>query len=287
MAIKKFSFNEKIYLKSGRIFPPEIEGKKWIFYHGTSSLAEDTIDSKGLFWQENGIGKQEVEAVIKIFDEMGWCGISHGGYPILVPYTLNYDFGGNSTKPIYLAEDSQRAITFSSLEFSGGETYRAIRKCIEDLKRYRDDSSLQLEHKEKEEKRFDMYEKFIGEGKVGEENKRLLQLSGVKTVDVDLGWLDRKLKSIQYISDLCFQSLEDYKYGLVYAVSLDPNDLEGTTYHNCMGIRCHKPIPNSAIVAKSIIPKDTDVPMFPPNDDKNFNKTIRTAEMFKSLDLLE
>jgi hypothetical protein len=258
MDIQEYVFNESTYLYKGEVFTSKVEKDNWIFYHGTSSLMENDIDTQGLIWKKNEIGKEEVEQVVNIFKEMRWAGKHTGGYGILEAFTRGYDFGDGNEKTIYLAETSHRAMLYSIRDYSGGETQRAIRKCIEDLEKYLTDSSVRSDHEKNQLKHINNYErryKSRPEEKMTKEEIEWKQKIKPELVKVDLDWLESKLKSIQHIKKICNNSISEYRYGLVYAVKLDKNNLEGITYHKAMGVQCNQ-VSNSSIIGKAVIPEN-------------------------------
>ena len=283
MPVEKFSFNEKEYLNNGEVFSSKVEKEDWVFFHGTSSIMENVIDTKGLYWSNTGIGKAEVQMVLDIFNEMGWTGISGGGYCVLQPFTMKHDFGDKNEKPIYLAEHSHRAILFTLREYAGGETQRSIRHCFNNLEKYRADSAVRSRHEEDQInniKLFDLYYKDRPEEGMTEEELEVKKKMKLKLNKVDLHWLDNKLRSIQYIKDTCFQSLDEYKYGLVYAIKLNKENLEGVSYHNAMGIKCLMRLPSDSIIGKVVIPRDFEYQFVHPSCNyKLIDKKHRAGEL--------
>lgn len=288
MNIQEFVFNEKQYLNTGQVFTSKVEKDNWVFYHGTSSLMENNIDAQGLIWKKNGIGKEEVEQVLNIFHEMSWAGKHTGGYCILKPFTGDYDFGGGNEKSIYLAETSHRAMLYSTKDFAGGETQRAIRNCIEDLEKYLTDSSVRSEHENKQLENINLYDSYYKsrpEEKMTKEEIEYMQENKPELVKVDLDWLESKLKSIQHIKETCNMSMSEYRYGLVYAVKLDKNNIEGITYDRAMGVQ-FKQVANSSIIGKVVIPENFESKMLghPWSDKIQWKRITKGSKLSENLE---
>jgi hypothetical protein len=79
--------------------------------------------------------RAELESVISIFDQMCWNCESWGGYAVLKPWSVGFDFDDEGSRKVFLAESSFRAALYASADFAGGEAMRAVPHCFADLKR--------------------------------------------------------------------------------------------------------------------------------------------------------
>ena len=137
-------FNEQSFIDSGMIFSKEINQNKWVLYHGTSSINEESILSEGLV--RPSIEKDVVENIVSIYESSGLQRLSNHDFPELntddaylhlKSFTLEVDFeGGRTMKPIYFSELPCYAFTYTASRYAGGETISAINCCIEILQRY-------------------------------------------------------------------------------------------------------------------------------------------------------
>lgn len=118
-------------------FSGKYDDDPWVVFHGTSNHVELEIEGKGLIWKNSSYSQQDVERVVNIFQQLHWTGTTTAGFGVLNIFTKN-DFlrGGGQKKPVYLAESSQRALLYSTSDFVGGETARALRYAFADLDQY-------------------------------------------------------------------------------------------------------------------------------------------------------
>lgn len=241
--MKIYPFDERFFQASGELFPEEIFGDPWIAYHGTSGNRAASIETNGLAWPGEIVGKEEVAKVVQVFKNMRWCGVHTGGLPVLEPFTLLHDFGETKAKPIYLAEMSLRAFTYATKDFAGGETCRALRFCFADLQCYLNSEDIRTKH-------------LRGEG-------RLWDGSTDDVAAVDLKWLRNELEALISVYERCREAIEVHQAGIVYAVRFQRSDLEHLRLHNSMGIKATCRIDPVKIVAKVVIPVGAKGPQFP------------------------
>lgn len=245
-ALPTFSFDQAAFLDTGELFPRDVWSDPWVAYHGTSSSRSLAIESNGLEWPHNLITREHVEKVVEIFRVMNWSGVSHGGLPVLEPFSLQCDFGACAAKPIYLAEVSFRAFTFAMKDFAGGETARAMRYSLDDLHHYLESSEIRQEHALGRGRRFDLPNTVKG--------------------PVDMEWLRAELAALALVHQLCKKFHEEHESGVVYAVRLDDDDLESLDLRGSMGIRAFRKIEPDKIVAKVLIPADAKKPFILPDN---------------------
>src|SRR5262249_20112779 len=105
------------------LFPDSIEDDPWILFHGTGAFFEKKIETEGLCASQHPVDRSGVQQVVSIYKRIRWAG-SGGGSAVLEPFSLNHDFK-RPKKPLFFAESSERASTFATRDFSGGEVARA------------------------------------------------------------------------------------------------------------------------------------------------------------------
>jgi len=231
------------YGDSALLFPREIEDDPWIIYHGTSSLNEQAIDRDGFVWTSEGTSRDDVRRVVEIFETMRWDGMDSSSMAILKPFSLQHDFNGAETSPIYFAETSKRALLYATHDFAGGEKLRSIRQSYEQLKKYLTDPQVRQQHMEYLQYEYDDLE-----------NKGAHMPAYPKPGEVDLEWLSNQLSDLEQTFSAAVAAYNQHQYGVVYAVKVNHQDTEQLKYHKTMGIKSFCCIKPSKIIAKAIIP---------------------------------
>ncbi len=245
-----YEFNSELLNKKVQLFPDEIENDPWIVFHGTSNLFESDIDAYGLQWKSSIVSKEEVSHVVDIFTKMNWSGKDGGGLPILKPFSLESDFALGNSKPIYFAETSYRALLYSTHEFSGGETVRALRKSIQDLEDYLQNKNI---------RDADMEYKLI-------EYNKLISLNAKVDMcprEVDLNWLEAEVEKLSELKKRCIDAYDQAKYGVIYAVKFTQEDIDEKNnfdYHRNMGLKVFSRVPKEKIVGKICISSSLEYP---------------------------
>ncbi len=247
----EFSFDSPVDDAPNRPFPDEIASNPWVLYHGTSGEAESQIDTHGFCRSGSPFKKADLQAVVDIFDELGWAGCSGSSLAVLRPFSLEHDFGDSAQKPIFFAECAYRAITFASLDFSGGETARSLRYCFAELWKYLQDESIQEAH----------LAKIRREVMCGQRNGRLSR----KLPCADLEEIRSRVEALAPLRKLADGFKDRHEYGVVYAVRFSREDLKFLKYHNSMGMKCFSDIPPKKIVGKTRILKGYEQPLLSVN----------------------
>jgi hypothetical protein len=240
MNVHQCAYDPAFIEEHGELFPEEIVADPWIAFHGTSGSRADAIEISGLEWPGDVVCRDDVQRVVGIFRAMNWSGLSLGGLPVLEPFSLNHDFRVGATKPIYLAEYSMRALTFATSDFAGGETCRALRYALGDLKSYLDSEEVRVAHARGRGRRWD--------GPDGEQ----------KGVDID--WLRAECAQLSNVREICERAKTEHQFGVVYAVRFGPSDLGQLVLTEAMGIESRDKIHRSKLVAKVLIPENAAVP---------------------------
>lgn len=228
------------------LFSQEIDRDPWIQYHATSSINEERIDREGLRWVPSICSFDEVVDLVVVFRSMNWAGLHGGGCAVLDGFSLCGDFQGESAKPIYFREYSIRTILYSTRDFAGGESARAVRYALRDLDQYHCDEAVRSKHYD------DQRRNAIAEVSIGAIPNRVMR--------IDLEWLKRQIDRFASLKDRCEACEVSHDHGVIYAVRFQPDDLKRLSYSRSMGLRCYKPIAPDRIVAKVHIKTD-DVPL--------------------------
>src|SRR3979411_3147298 len=89
--------------------------------------------------------EKEIANLVSIYRSINWYGRRAGGFAVLSTFTW-YRTIGLSVRPIYLSDNPERCLLYSTKDFAGGETARAIRLAVEDLFDYAENEELRQEH---------------------------------------------------------------------------------------------------------------------------------------------
>ena len=78
-------------------------------------------------------------------------------------------------------------------------------------------------------------------------------IDAAQPISVDMDWLSRELVGLEDVRQMAEAALEQYAYGVVYALRLNETDIEGITWNGAMGFEAAGPISASTIIAKAIV----------------------------------
>ena len=197
-----------------------------------------SIEEDGLVGAGPGLTRAELESVVSIFDQMCWTGESGGGYPVLMPWSVGFDFNDERSRKVFLAESSFRAALYASADFAGGEAMRAVRHCFVDLNRYIEDEDVRERH-------------------VGDQQNEA-ELTGQPIVQREPRWIQEQLTAIVDMKGRCDDAAVRHQFGVVYGVRFQPSDVPNLKWHGAMGLISRCAIPASRLVGKVIIPADVE-----------------------------
>jgi len=243
--MKVFPFSENILNRNFTLFPEEIENDPWVMYHGTSSFNQESIELDGFVFGSGLVSRDEIQQVVDIYDKMKWCGLNGSSLAVLKSFSLIHDFGDGDTSPVYFAETSKRAVLYATLDFAGGEKFRAVRNSIHQLQCYLDEPEVRQKHWKNMKSEYDFLV-----------NNNAMNPEASRPVEVDLTWLSSQLSLLSDLRDLTFGTLACHSYGVVYAVKVNASDLDALELHKCMGIKSRSRIAPSKIVGKVVVPRD-------------------------------
>jgi hypothetical protein len=221
---------------TGRVFGDDIEADPWVLYHGTSNVAEDGLLSNGLAWKAGPYTKEDVRRVCAIYNRLGWAGFKSSGFPVLQPFSLDHDFGGNAAKPLFLAPTAYRATCFATRDFAGGETVRALHYALEELHALLADGEAQR-----------LYLDSLSSKSSGPNPNDAVRL-------LQEGWLEQELSATTALRERVRHVRAVYSYGLVVAVKLHSASLQGLCFHQTMGVRAMRLVGADEVVAVAVIP---------------------------------
>jgi hypothetical protein len=247
-------------------FDEEFELDPGIAFHGTSHCSQSIIESEGLLPDRDVDLRPAVERVVRLFQYLGWCGITGASRAVLEPFTLNHDLQSPRGKPIYLAESSIRASRFATRDFAGGEGARGLRHSFEELRVYVEDHSLREEHLEKVTREFRVCQR-----------PDPLRLAQEKLAQIDLDFVRAELEALADVERRVRRFDDEHAHGLVYAVRL-PVAPQGFEYHRSMGLKCFVPLGPECILDKVVIPLDFEPPFG--QDDCRLKKFLMWCDRF-------
>jgi len=237
-------FDPNFAATSKDLFPSDICEDPWVAFHGTSSVNKAKIESVGFQWTHNLALKKDLKRVASIFERMKWCGSDGGSYAVLRPFSLEHDFGPSSKSPIFFLEDCFRTLHYASIDNAGGENIRSIRRSINDIETYLSSEKLRKEHQEFQQIEY--------------QEMLFRSVPSEPPQPVNLEWLKHELARLTDLKELCQEAQFSHRYGVVYAVRFQTDNLPNLEYNSFMGIEANELVPPERIIAKTIIPRDWD-----------------------------
>ena len=218
--MKEFTLDCNEFYDSLVVFTKEIDSDPYLLFHGTSMSYFESICENGLDSSYNSLfSKNTVLEIVNFFDKIGWTGYSAKGYPVLKPFSLDFDYANRSKKPIFLGELPHRSLLFATNDFYGGETCRALKACLEDL------ATL-------------------------ESNSEDLQ-----TLAIDREQITTFLKDFTELFQQIKQQEADNSCGVVLAIKIPNSKYSQMKYHKTMGVLIDF-VPPEWIIASCIVPSD-------------------------------
>lgn len=246
MPIPEYSWSLDLILNQKRLFPNEFEEDLWLMFHGTSGFNIEAIERDGFSVSKLPVSPQNLGRVVAIFDRLKWAGRDQGGYPILKPFSLDYDFK-NGRSPLFFAEDSLRALTHAARDFAGGEKVRSLRRAISDLDAYLNDSNIRDTHSRAKESEIKLLTELDADPSM---------IETARLPEIDLEWLRHEIGTIRSLRDIAESAWGRHDFGVVYALAMSEDDLEGLSWKSAMGIESVRDIPSSKIVGRVRVPGD-------------------------------
>ena len=238
MEVTEFSLDRDATIES--LFSPAISSDSWVLYHATTSVAEEGIDTAGL------IPSLDYDAtlikLIKVFRAMNWFGENSAGYPVLKGFSLQR----GSLPNLYFRESSIRSLLYAKSDFAGGETAHAMYHALEDLKQYAADPSVRARH----------YDQQVADC------KEVVEQNGCPkhVIRVDTTWLLGRLLEFEEFGQKVAELRLSYRYGLVYAVRFDRDDIPFLTNCRGSGIVYSRAVPVAKLVGKARVYLDGQYP---------------------------
>ncbi len=264
--IEQPSYSIDVLQITDRLFSAELEDDPWVLYHATSSLAEPQIDSIGFAGTPFSIGLDPITRLVNIYRRINWCGIHSDGYGALTAFALT-----RSTYPhchTWFREASMRSLIYAQKSFAGGEVAMSFRQAYEDLQHFISSSEIQAGHLERQIN----------------ECSSLVRRDGApsRVIRVNIELLTAEFQSLHPVYELLRVLVQDYKYGVVYAVKLRPEDAVVLSAHGGNGILCTGTLPPDRIAGKAILHLD-DQPAPWKTDSIEKLLAWSTSELYRSI----
>lgn len=281
----------------------------WIAYHGTSNIVEKDIDKIGLLSVKPGFSQEDVKELLDIFKKLLWFGRQLGGFFVLSQYAAK-DFNRpalKQEKPVFLAESSFSGLLYSSPDFAGGETARAIRYAFEDLNRFLEDDGFRISEQKKIFNSMKSISPFnlpnhldldehdhIEPGHIVElwnilKKRGKVYPAGlicpeedIKPVEFSKDWLKEQLYKLEPIYRRSLEYKEKYKYGVIYVVKFTKKDLSHINYDSNHGLISYKPIEPNKFIEKAHIYFDDDYLNISQDDIERINKMLCNKGIYKN-----
>lgn len=216
-------------------FPPEIESDPWVVYHGTSSVFEECIDRDGIQCGSTHLDEAALicSTIIKTtewYDDSATTSLTAYSIPRIA-----------REAPFFCGLFPQKSLIYTSREFAGGETARALRRIIPKLVDVAFGNSDFFEKKFEQDR-----QQCINKAKRG-------QPTHSKVLKVNLNWLKEKTAELKKILPGLLDIHKRHRYGVVYALKLESEDVPLASYCSTGGLMIHKLMPARKCVAKLIV----------------------------------
>jgi hypothetical protein len=216
-------------------FPPEIESDPWVVYHGTSSVFEESIDRDGIQCGSTHLDEAALicATIIKTtewYDDSATTSLTAYSIPRIA-----------QEAPFFCGLFPPKSLIYTSREFAGGETARALRRIIPKL------IDVAFENPDFFEKKFEEdRQKCINKAKIG-------SFTQDKVLKVNLNWLKEKNAVLRKFLPGLVDIHKKHRYGVVYALKLESEDVPLASYGSTGGLMIHKLMPARKCVAKLIV----------------------------------
>ena len=271
MTFPTFSFASDSTGHVSQLFPTEIEADDWVAFHGTSGFNASSIEQYGFDPSRCPIASAAIQRVTSLFERIKWCGVDHGGYAALKPFSLDYDYKVPGESLLFFAVASSKALTYATRDFSGGEKLRSLRRSINDLYSYINDPYVRAQHIELMEHE---YNQLIAL------NAHPTVIDDARPIDIDLDWLRHEITELDGIRCIANEAFSLHKFGVVYAVRFTDNDVDRLSWNQFMGLEVASRTSPTNIVGKVVVPIDFEKDFFNTGRNprhKRFNSGLLAA----------
>jgi hypothetical protein len=246
-------------IATDRLFSCSIDSDPWVIFHGTSGFNAKTIEREGFSYQAGGISSGQIKRVTCIFEKIKWFGASGGGFPVLKPFSLDYDLKDSSKGIIFFAETSRRALLYATRDFAGGEKLRALRIALRDLDLYLTNAEVRERHQNHMKAQFKTLTHL---------NAHPSMLEATRPMEVDLDWLGEQITNCADVRCLAEKTFQLHDHGVIYALKMTTDDVERLRWHESMGVEATSLVPSSKILAKIVVPSDYEDNLFESTGDE-------------------
>lgn len=218
------------------LLPRELENDPSIWFHGTTSVSEEAIDTDGFSGRIHPTIRQDVEAMVKVFKSMNWLGGETGAVSNLTAYSLPR-MNPEGRTGTYFRESPFRCVAYTGQAWSGGETIWSLGECFNYLRQYLADEQIREEH---------LAEQITSFKEAYEEDS----WEKPPVIRVDLDWLRRQLEILEPVVKRCCASSIERTHGVIYAVQMTPEDFPWLDHGHAPGLSCRKALGPDRIIAK-------------------------------------
>jgi hypothetical protein len=216
-------------------FPPEIENDPWVVYHGTSSVFEEKIEQSGIQCGSLHLNDAILRCATLIkttewYEDNATASLVAFSFPRII-----------SAPHFYCALFPQRASLYTRRMFAGGESAYFLRRIIPKLV---ETSKNNLEF-------FDSRFKKLMDNCIKKARRGMPTHD--KVLKVNIEWFKKSVDELNASLPKLLEIERQHRYGVIYAIKLDPEDVAAARYFHNDGFRVYKPIPHSKCIAKLII----------------------------------
>jgi hypothetical protein len=235
--VRHFDFDASTDRDLGAAFAEHSVAGDWVAFHGTSSINENQIEKTGIHAPQI-FTEEEITNLVSVYRSINWYGQQRGGFPSLSTFTWNRTVGA-SIRPLYLSDYPERCLLYSTEDFAGGETARAIRYAAKDLFDYAANEELQQEHYNLQRR----------------ECESLVSMGAMPTpvIRPNLDWLRLKLTEIEPLLDKANSLKDQHQWGVLYAIRFLPTDLQRLASGGPEGIQYFGEVGQEQIIGRARI----------------------------------
>lgn len=282
-----FDFRSEVVNSSVRLFPDVINQDPWILFHGTTNFSESDIEGQGFTWRAIYYDRQDVEAVVSIFQTLDWGGLGTDAFLALKAYSIAIDFESGEAKPTFFSDCAEATIGYTRRYRVGGETAGCLLYALQNLEAFLEDKNIREEFRRA---RFARLLNMVGVVDIPRRfstlNPRMATAADCVALadyleervghrfifsslsagsaepepyvpwEEDLEWLESRVRSLAALKKNLEQLERNYTHGVVYAVRFEKGDsnlmrdLNNGLSH---GFAHYGAIPPDRIVAKSLL----------------------------------
>ena len=256
-------------------------------YHGTSSLFSPDIERNGFAPGKIAYDMNDVQAINRAYEKVGWFGTNAGGYIVLKPFTTGNTGSHIQSKPISFTIHCTRARDYSTNR--GGETISNIILAVDEFEDFCNGQDLRRKHISDLQREYDRLHAMFGpseeqdllnaEPGVIAEFRRMKGIPDLIAKCEDEAFLAEALKGLKPLREKYGQVAQSHR-PVLYAILYDKARFDERSRGD--DLRLTKPYLQSEIIGKVSFPNgiDASTTRLPINDV--FDEWLAIEERFSN-----